>query len=494
MLKSPGRRFIIVGILVLLMFIPLFFAAEVINSRKFYSQDTIRNVGMEWGGQQTLSGPFLVIPVEREVTTLKSRPKIDPDTGLVMTHPDTGEELKVRYEETVIKSGPSVYLLPRKFDADLATQTQMRARGIFQVPVYTAQVGMAFDFDTSAAEPLLASNETLLWDKARIEVEVSNNKALRGKAEMLADGESLPMAPMAGRHGFTATTGDPRGRGEYNLALGLNGAQSLMVTPVGLTSQISMTSDWPHPSFSGAFLPDGHEVSESGFTANWTIPHLARPLPQAGREDVAASARQVSGFGVRLIEPNDFYQKAYRAANYGILFIALTFLTILLIERGAGKPVHAVQYILVGLTQSVFVLLMVAYAEQIGFAAAYAVSAGAVIALLTMFGFMALKLGRRALVLGAVLVVVYAVLYLILDSADYALLAGSTLAFCAIALTMFATRNEDWFGPEKEKGPGLMTRMFGPTRPVAPVTPPVTPVVGPPSTGQTPPKDPPRDR
>ncbi|PYG29127.1 cell envelope integrity protein CreD [Pelagimonas varians] len=475
MLKSPGRRFIVVGILVLLMFIPLFFAGEVINSRKHYSQDTIRNVGMEWGGQQTLSGPFLVIPVEREVRTITARPKVDPVTGLVMTHPETGEDLKERFEETVIKASDPVYLLPKGFDAQLSTQTQMRARGIFQVPVYQASVEMGFDFDLSGAQTQLADNETLLWDDARIEVEVSNNKALRGKAEIVADGAALPLAPMSGRHGFTARTGDPRGHQAYALALGLNGAQSLMVTPVGLDSHVTMTGDWPHPSFSGAFLPDGHEVTETGFSANWSIPHLARPLPQAGREPMADAARTVSGFGVRYIEPNDFYQKAYRAANYGILFIALTFLTILLIERGSGRPVHAVQYILVGLTQSVFVLLMVAYAEQIGFAAAYAVSAGATIALLTGFGAVAMKLGRRALVLGAVLVVVYAVLYLILDSADYALLAGSTLAFFAIALTMFATRNEDWFGPEQEKGPGILARMAGAaSRPAPPAKSPET--------------------
>ena len=38
---------------------------------------------------------------------------------------------------------------------------------------------------------------------------------------------------------------------------------------------------------------------------------------------------------------------------------------------------------------------------------------------------------------------------------DYALLAGSTLAFLAIAATMFATRNEEWYGPE---GKGLFGR------------------------------------
>jgi inner membrane protein len=166
---------------------------------------------------------------------------------------------------------------------------------------------------------------------------------------------------------------------------------------------------------------------------------------------------------VRFFQPNDFYAQAYRAARYGILFIALTFLTVLLIENRTGRPTHPVQYILIGLAQSVFVLLMVSYAEQIGFGAAYALSAGATTVLLTLFGWAGLKLERRSLVLGIMLAVTYGVLYLILRSADYALLAGSTLAFLALALTMFMTRNEDWYGPE---GPGKA--VFGGLRQPAP--------------------------
>ena len=54
----------------------------------------------------------------------------------------------------------------------------------------------------------------------------------------------------------------------------------------------------------------------------------------------------------------------------------------------------------------------------------------------------------------AMLVLVYAVLFLILHSADYALLAGASLTFSAIAVTMFATRNEDWYG----MGAGLIAK------------------------------------
>jgi len=118
--------------------------------------------------------------------------------------------------------------------------------------------------------------------------------------------------------------------------------------------------------------------------------------------------------------------------------------------------VHPVQYILIGLAQAIFVLLMVAYAEHIGFGPAYLLAAGATVGLLTLFGWIGLGLGRRTLVLGVLLAVLYAVLWLILESTDYALLAGATLAFLALAATMIVTRNEEWYAPPGS--PGLLTR------------------------------------
>ncbi len=466
MLKSAGRRFLVVSFLVLLMFVPLFFAAEVINSRKSYSESTIHRVSLEWGGPLLVSGPQLVIPVETEFTRLARRPKTDPETGVVLVDAETGEEIMERFEETGLKRTKPVFLYPDRFDVMIDTQTEERRRGIFRVPVYAARLNAVFDFDPEAATGLLQSGERLLWEQAEVRLRVSANKALRGVARLRADDADLalePIAPNLGLSGLQAATGDPRGHGSYALELGLNGAQELKLAPVGRQSTVEVTSDWPHPSFEGAFLPDSSEITEAGFVATWSIPHLARSLPQASREDPDGHARSRTNFGVLYVTPNDFYHMAYRAARYGILFIALTFLTILLIERVPAKgaearPAHPVQYILAGLVQTVFVLLMVSYAEHLGFALAYGISSAAVIGLLTLFGVVGLKLGARAWVLGAMLVVVYAVLYLILQSEDYALLAGSTLAFLALALTMIATRNEDWYGAQLSQGPGMLQR------------------------------------
>jgi len=451
-MRSAGVRFLIVGVLALLMFIPLFFVGAVIDGRADYSRQAIREVGQEWGGAQLISGPVLIVPVEGPTTRLESREVTDPESGRV-----TSES----YEVSEIRRKAPIFVLPVEFDLALDTQSTIRKRGIFQVPVFAAQADMRFGFDLDAVPQYAETGERILWAQSYLRLNLSENRALRGSAELRADADDIPLEPVSGGTrvgGITARLGDPRLRESYVMTLGLNGAESLMAAPVGRTSRIKITSDWPHPSFFGAFLPDGSQISDTGFEATWTIPHLARPLPQIAREDFDSTARNNTAFGVRFFQPNDFYQKAYRAARYGILFIAFTFLTVLLIENRTGKPAHPVQYILIGLAQSIFVLLMVAYAEQIGFGLAYALSSGATVALLVMFGALGLKLGKRTAVLAVMLVLLYGVLYLILRSADYALLAGATLAFLALAGTMYLTRNEDWYGPPREPGRGLFGR------------------------------------
>ena len=420
-----------------------------------YNRTTRSSVGQEWGGQQLITGPTLVIPVQETILVRERREVIDRETGLQKL--DTNDQPVFRYEEiqkTVSRA--SVFIYPDRFEATFETITEERSRGIFTVPVYSANAVMTFDFPFEQAEDLLVNEEVLIWEDAELLVNVTSNRALRGDAKLEANGVPLQMEPQALTDnrigGIRAPLGDPRKNDIYTLSLAFNGAENLSIAPVGRASKVMLTSDWPDPSFRGAFLPDEHQISETGFSALWSIPHLARPLPQLSREDQDFAARQ-SSFGVNFYQPNDFYQKSYRAARYGILFIGLTFLTIFLIEGQAKRPTHPVQYILVGLAQSTFFLLMLALAEQTGFGLAYAISSLATVSLIAAFAGTALQLGKRSVVLALLLSLLYGVLYLILRSADYALLAGSILTFGAIAGTMFATRNEDWYVGARSPGP-----------------------------------------
>ena len=455
MFRSAGVRFMIVGVLALLMFIPLNLVSGVVEERARYSDETVREISREWGGAQLISGPVLIVPVSEEVTYKRKREAVDPVTGRTLRD-ENNFIVYEHFEETIIEDRAPIHLYPGRFDMDVVSRTQTRHRGIFDVPVFTADVSLDFDFDTGLAAEVLRPKQTAAWDEAELRIFLNSNRALRGEAILTIDGAGFALEPIpnAGnaRTGIVSTIGDPREHSAYSLQLSMNGAQNFGATAVGRTSRVTMTSDWPDPSFFGSFLPDTSSISDEGFTASWTVPHLARSLPQVSREDHDQSARTGASMQVRFLTPNDFYQKAWRAARYGILFIALTFLTILLLDRTSERPAHPVQYLMVGLAQSVFVLLMVAYAEQFGFALAYLIASGATIGLLVLFGATALKLGRRTWLLASMLITVYVVLFLILRSADFALLAGATLAFVALALTMWLTRNEDWHGPQRPRG------------------------------------------
>ena len=473
MLRSPGLRFFIVGILILLMFIPMLFVSDIINDRANYNRSTRDTIGQEWGGQQLISGPVLVVPVQEEITVRERQQVIDPVTKLPKLN-RYGKPVFRHVDVPKIVNREPIYIYPNRFVTNIDTKIQERYRGIFTVPVYSAEARLNFDFPTQDVASFLKGKEEAVWGKSEIRVQVSSNRALRGATTLMADGADLQIEPLASvdgnAGGLRTAISNPQEVKDYELVLGFNGAQSLSIAPVGRTSEISMTSNWAHPSFYGAFLPNDFEESPDGFSANWVIPHLARPLPQMSRENLESTARHHTNFGVRFYQPNDFYQKTYRAARYGLMFIGLTFLTIFLIDGQAKRPTHPVQYLLIGLAQSTFFLLMLALSEQLGFAKAYLVSGGATIALVTTFGATALALGRRTVVLGLLLILLYAVLYLILRSADYALLAGSILAFGAVAGTMYATRNENWYGEPRAKTGLNWFRKAAPAGPATPDT------------------------
>ena len=455
MTRSAGLRFIVVGVLALLMFIPLGLVSDIVEERASYSDQTISNLSLEWGGSHLFSGPLLEIPVTEDVTYDRRREAVDAVTGLTLRD-EKGNPIFEHFEETVTERRSPVYLYPVNLDLDVISESSARSRGLFEVPVYSADLDMSFDFDAVAASDVLQGDEVLHWDDAQMSVFLTSNRGLRGEARLTVDGQDLALEPVSGQGkeqaGITAKLGDPRERNSYHLTLAVNGARTFAVAATGRTTRVTLKSDWPDPSFFGTFLPDNREITADGFEAKWTVPHLARSLPQVGREFPDATARMQATLGAKFITPNDFYQKAWRASRYGILFISLTFLTILLLDRTSERPAHPVQYLMVGLAQSVFILLMVSYAEQFGFGLAYLLASGATIGLLVMFGATALKLGKRTGLLGAMLVTVYGVLYLTLRSADQALLAGSTLAFMALAITMWLTRNETWHGPERPRG------------------------------------------
>ena len=222
-----------------------------------------------------------------------------------------------------------------------------------------------------------------------------------------------------------------------------------------------MESDWPHPSFDGGFLPDDRSVTGQGFQANWQLSRFATGV--GGTLDRLAlgdtSPLGNLDFGVRFVKPVDVYQQSERAVKYGLLFVVLTFMTFMLFEVLKSLAVHPVQYALAGAAVALFFLLLLSLSEHVPFALAYTVASAGCIGLLAYYVGHVLRSVQRGLAFSGLLAVLYVVLYVLLQSEDYALLMGSLLLFGVLAAVMVITRRVDWYrigeserAPERPRG------------------------------------------
>jgi inner membrane protein len=127
-----------------------------------------------------------------------------------------------------------------------------------------------------------------------------------------------------------------------------------------------------------------------------------------------------------------------------VLFIGLTFGAYFLFELFAALRLHALQYLLIGLANCVFYVLLLALAEHVGFAPAYASSALGATALIGGYSAAVLGSFRRAAPVAGLLLALYVCLFVTLQAEDYALLFGAVGLFTVLATFMYVTRRVDW--------------------------------------------------
>ena len=436
--KSTTFRMMLVGILILLMLIPLSMVRSIVDERAEAYSTVLSDISAHWGGEQVLTGPILLVPCTQSTVVVDQRTD------------DKGNVTSVQRE--VIEEFRAV-LLPKKIHLEGALKPEYRFRGIYQSLVYAEHLTLTGRFEgTERTVKSLAKEGWTLrihWDKAYVVVGLSDTKGITRISPFrfgdqtvdFAPGTRLPNIIASGFH--APLTGEsPDENAAFSLEMDLKGSTGFRMSPVGELSEMHLTSTWAHPSFYGEILPSKRTVTAQGFDATWSIPHLVRAYPQYWLDTGEPQSLLTSfSLGVRLFEPITIYTEATRAVKYGILFIALTFLTLALLEIITKSRPSMVQYVLIGTAVTLFYVLLIALAEHIGFNAAYFVAAATVVILNTGYCFFVLSRKLLALVVTAVLSALYSVLFMALRAEDYALLTGSILLAAATAVTMFFTRN-----------------------------------------------------
>lgn len=431
--ESVSIKAAIIAALTLLMLWPLARVQSLVSERQALQAQAYEVIAAGFGGAQVLGAPVLSVDTQ-ERTVIR-----DPAT-------------KLSHEAWA--AGAPLHLLPDDVQIDTRTTVEVRSKGIYSVPVYVSRVVITGEFKARAIAALLVSgvDSQALPSQAVIQMPVSGVKYLRNLSRF--DINNQPLHAASGEvAGFAALSTpidlrsiDPSTALTFHLEFEVAGSDSLHFLPLGSHTIVTTDVAWPHPDFDGAFLPVAHELKDAGYTAKWEVLELNRAIPQVWRgRAVDNAALMATAFGVRLFQPSNVYTQNYRAARYGILFIAITFACFFAWEHLVrGLRLHPMQYLLVGLSLATFYLLLLALSEHIGFTASYAVAAAALVALITSYIAGATTDRKAAFAIGAALAVTYGALYVILLSEDYALLYGSLLLFVIMAVLMLVTRRLDW--------------------------------------------------
>jgi inner membrane protein len=233
---------------------------------------------------------------------------------------------------------------------------------------------------------------------------------------------------------------------DMQTVLRVKGSGQLHFKPMSGNSVYQLRASWPNPSFDGNSLPSEKSVSDSGFTARWTFNKANLPFNTVLRDfrmDDDAIA-----FGVTLLQPADHYTKTTRSVKYALLFIGLTFALCFILEILQKRPLHPVQYVLVGMALVIFYTLLLSISEFLEFDRAYLVASSATVLLISLYAWSHFRKSATAWLFGAVLGGLYGFIFVLIRLEDTALLVGSIALFLVLAAVMYASRKVRWYGAD----------------------------------------------
>ena len=427
--QSVTFKLIIIGLLILIMLIPGAMIRNLISEREQTQLDVISEIGSKWGYGQTINGPVLSIPYYH------------------YTELDDKSYREIRF----------AHFLPGELEVDAEITPEIRYRGIYKAVVYNTVLKVSGSFDFPDTDKLKIERSSVLMDDAFVQVGITDMRGIQQalpfewNQQVLEVEPGIPTGDISSSGFHVKTSLEESDHFDFQFELNLNGSDHLYFVPVGKSTNIRMKSSWRHPRFDGAFLPDKRDISDAGFEAAWNVLHLNRNYPQSWKG--SAYQTDQSAFGCFLILPVDQYQKTMRSAKYAIMFIALTFMIFFFVEILNRRRIHPVQYLLVGLSISIFYVLLLSLGEQIGFNLSYLVSSVAIIGLITAYAASIFRHIKLTLILGICVVLLYAFLFILIQLQDYALLLGSFGLFVAMGLIMYTSRNVDWYSTTSMKNP-----------------------------------------
>ncbi|WP_063380944.1 cell envelope integrity protein CreD [Pseudoalteromonas luteoviolacea] len=426
--EKIGVKFgMLIGLIILLM-IPMTMIEELISERSNMQKQVQQEIAKSSSAQQRLVGPFIYVEYERDIER----------------------------QSTVSVIKENTFLLPEKLNIHSALDTFEKFRSIYKATLYRSNNTISGVFKTSDLHILKDHRVTSI----SLVFGISDIRGIGLDSAVKIAGEDAKILPGTGVKRLKEGVHVPLERAHvfasselsFSADLHLQGMEKLAISPLGRETRVSMTADWPHPSFVGAYLPITSNINGDEFSANWQASYFSTNMQSTFESCILRSEcgeLTERTMGVALVDPVDHYLKSHRAVNYALLVILLVVASFFLLELVRDEPIHPVQYGFVGLALAIFYLLLISLSEHLGFGLAYVISSFAATGLLGWYVSGVLKSGVMGGYYFAGLIMLYSLLYGMLGAEDYALLMGSLMCFIVLSLVMILTRKVNWYGSAK---------------------------------------------
>lgn len=392
-IDSYTKKLLIIFITVLFMMLPIAFISRIISERENFKTEAIQNVMSSWAEEQVIDVPTMYF------------------TDSTKNNEETAK-----------------YFCLDKYDIVINVNTEIRKKGIFNIPVYIANVTQKGNF--------INNFDNIENKNTFVKFGITDARGFMDEPILKVANQS-PQKLLDTYAKVSINSGNkviP-----FELSYRVKGVNSIKILLGGINNTISMQSNWTTPSFEGSFLPSNREINNNGFQANWLIPNIALQTNNGP-----------AFISVSLLVPVDSYRMASRVLKYSFLLLTLSFLCYFIYEITSKQKnrIHPIQYCLLGAAILIFYLLLVSISEFLPFLVAYLIATLMTLSMIFLYTYFIITKSKNmqfSIAITLIIGILYLFFYILLQLQDIALLTGSLALFVIVGVIMYFTRNIDWY-------------------------------------------------
>lgn len=417
-LGGIGIKLIFISLIVIALLIGLSCIKGQLSDREYTYKNAKSQISDSAGSNLYFTGPYIAIPYTKTIEEFVYR---------------DGRQFK---EKRIAEEGWHI-IASDSVNIEAKLDSQARYLGIYSTPIYTGNASIYAVFNSK--ELIEKDGISYKKDEAVLYMQLLNSSVLNNPVFKINDNDySSDLFTIDGKIGIGTKINYDSEKMILKTNIGLRGAEQFTYCISSKQTKMNLSCDWTSPGFTGfSYLPDKHDITDTGFTAQWNIPF--------------GSDTRAQTIGFSFIEPVNLYQKLHRATKYGFLFIIVPFLVLFLFEIFAKITLHPVHYLLSGAACVLFFLLLLALSEHIPFDAGYLIAAFTAGLTVSLYISSVTKRFGLGGIMTGMFAVLYSYLFFSLKSEDYALLFGAFFTFAIVAALMFLTRKIDWYNLKKKK-------------------------------------------